>query len=323
MKKIIYCTYFDRHYLLKGLALQSSLKKYNPFVELWILCMDKYTYLILESMKLTNIKLITLPEFEDHQLLKAKKNRNRVEYYWTCTPSLPLYVFNKSKDCDYAVYIDTDLFFYSPSENIFTELTSNSIYIAEHRYPPEQQYRINRQGRFNVGILIFKNDDYGKKCLTRWRKQCIKWCYFREEDGKMGDQMYLNEWPKLYDKLTISRNLGVNAAPWNIALYNVKRSANEVFINSDELICYHFHQFKIYRNNHYTYAKGYELSQNIIDTIYRPYINEITEQLSRLKFFDSAFNYFDEISPKKFDKTTPQKNESIFKNLTKILAPSI
>lgn len=299
MKKIIYCTYFDRFYLLKGLALQSSLKRHNPFAEIWILCMDDYTYSILRKLQLTNVKLIALSEFEDPKLLKAKKNRTHIEYYWTCTPSLPLYVFKQFKQCDFAVYIDTDLFFYASEENIFTELADNSLYVVEHRYLPDQKYRVSKQGRFNVGILVFKNDAQAKKCLTKWRDQCIEWCYFREEDGKMGDQMYLNQWPKLYNKLTISQNLGINAAPWNIAQYSVQKRKDKIYINNDLLICYHFHQFKILSNNNFVYAKGYELSKNIIDTIYKPYIHEIKEQLSRLKYFDSGFNYFENTPPKK------------------------
>lgn len=311
MKEIVYCTYFDKYYLLKGLALYSSLVKHNPGAKLWILCMDQFTYKILNKMNLVNVKLITKKEFEDDKLLKIKRTRTSLEYYWSCTPSLPLYVLDSFKTCDYVIYIDSDMFFYSSSDPIFDELSHNSIYLVEHRYPPDQIYRISKQGRFNVGILVFKNDSQSRKCLERWRDQCIDWCYFREEEGKMGDQMYLNEWPRLYDKLTISQNLGVNAAPWNIAQNNVRKKDDKILIGNYNLVCYHFHQFKIINAKTFIFAKGYELSSHVTNIIYKPYLDEIKTQFDKLKPYSLYFNCFDSIS----------RLKSVYEKVTKFLIP--
>ncbi|TAL74463.1 MAG: glycosyl transferase, partial [Bacteroidetes bacterium] len=255
-KKIIFCTYFDKFYLLKGLSMYQSLKAQHKGVQLWILCMDSSTYFILEKMRLQDIRLISLKEFEDQKLLKAKANRNNLEYYWTCTPALPLFVLSRSKDCSHVIYVDADMYFFSSTNAILHELGNNSIFITEHRFPEDQKNRIDTQGRFNVGILIFKNDKLAFSCLNRWRQQCIDWCYFREENGKMGDQMYLNEWPALYNKLIISQNLGVNAGPWNILQYKIQQKGEKIYMQDDELICYHFHQFRILGDNKFINSVG-------------------------------------------------------------------
>ena len=45
-----------------------------------------------------------------------------------------------------------------------------------------------------LSVLTFKNDTNGMKALQWWRDRCIAWCYRRMEDGKMGDQKYLDDW---------------------------------------------------------------------------------------------------------------------------------
>lgn len=300
--KIIFCTYFDKNYLFKGLALHSSLVRYNPSARLWILCMDSYTEENIRKLKLTGVTVIKIDEFEDKELQRAKKNRGRIEYCWTCTPSLLLYVFKKNQECKTAVYVDADLFFYSSIDPIFTELDDKSIYIVEHRFPSDQLGRIETSGRFNVGILAFRRDKEGLACLVRWRNQCLKWCYWKEQDGKMGDQAYLNEWPKLYKNIAISRNLGVNAAPWNIGDYKVRKKNDGVFINADKLICYHFHQFKIFARDKFSFSDGYKISSTVKEYIYDPYIQEIKNQTEKVLSIDPYFKAFEKRKKLRFSK---------------------
>lgn len=288
-KKIIYCTYFDKNYLVKGLAMYTSLKRFNPQAYLGILCMDSYTQKMVEKMKLKDVKILTLGEFEDSKLLQAKKNRSKIEYYWTCTPSLPLYILTQVENCNLVIYLDADLYFFSPIDSILNKLGDKSIFVVEHKFAKHQQFREDISGRFNVGILGFRKDRQGLACLTRWRKQCIDWCYFREEDGKMGDQLYLNEWPKLYNNIVILKNLGVNTAPWNVGQYRVSKINGSIYVNSDKLICYHFHQFKIIDSNKFLLAKGYRLSPQVKKYIYEPYKVEIKRQLWLIRQLDPSY----------------------------------
>ena len=262
MKKIIFCTYFDKNYLPKGLALHASLLRDYKDAKLWILCMDNYTYDILNGLSLEGVKLIKLRELENRnrELLSIKKTRTLVEYYWTCTPYLPLYILDNLKNCEMVVYLDADIYFYSSINKIIEEFGDKSIYLVEHRYPKNQIERCETSGRFNVGLLIWRNDKEGKDCLLRWKKQCFDWCYFREENSKMGDQMYLNQWPGIYKKTVISKNLGVNAAPWNINQYKITVKKEGIFLNEDCLICYHFHQFDFLKTDKYYFPYGYRIS---------------------------------------------------------------
>lgn len=287
--KTIFCVYFDKGFLLKGLALYDSLHRTTPNAELWVLALDGYTENILKRMRLKNLVVVSLHDFEDKELLAVKGSRSTVEYYWTCSPSWPLYILKKKPDTKYIVYLDADLYFFGDAMRGVSEIGKNSLLVVEHRFPKGMEGIEKRNGKFNLAFNVFKNDSIGIKCLNRWRKQCLDWCYYKPEDGKMGDQGYLNEWPELYKELVISKNVGLDAAPWNISQYKVTKKEGRVFINNDELICYHFHQFQVLGPRSFNRVFGYTLSKNVIDYIYKVYEDEIIKQYKRVKDIDKTF----------------------------------
>jgi hypothetical protein len=286
---IAYVTYFDRHFLPQGLALYHSLKKHHPSAVLWILCFDDYTYDLLAAMKLKDLKLTSLGEFEDQELKKIKGSRNRLEYIWSTTPSFLLYVFKHSK-ASHLVYLDADLFFFSSPLSTFKELGNNPLYLVEHRFPEAEKVREKFSGSFNVGYLIFARQRITFSCLNRWRKQCIKACTSTYKKGVFGDQLYLNEWPKLYKKLVITPNLGVNTAPWNVGQYNLTQKKDTIFINNHALVCYHFHQFRFVSPRKFQLVTGYSLAPKVRRLIYSHYSKEFTKQLKSIHKYDPNYS---------------------------------
>src|SRR5439155_9587334 len=180
-----FCTYFDRNYLSRGLALYRSLQALGRPFQLWVLCMDPVCHAALASAELPGIRPIALEDFErgDDALLRAKANRTLVEYYFTCTASLPRYVFREEPGIDLLTYVDADLYFFADPEPLFEELAGGSIAIIEHRISkrlgPLEQY-----GRYNVGWISFRRDANGMACLEWWRDRCLAWCYDRLEPGR-------------------------------------------------------------------------------------------------------------------------------------------
>lgn len=241
-----FCTLFDQNYLTRGLALYDSLNKHCQSFKLWVLCMDETTYDVLERLNLPNAILIKLSDFEDKQLLAVKPTRTAGEYCWTCTPSLPLYIFAHYKNVKQIAYLDADIYFYSSPNPIFCEFKGNSIMIIPHRYSPSQKHMEGPSGAYNVSMLVFKRDANGLKSLNWWRGRCLEWCYNRVEDGKLGDQKYLEQFPKLFKKVHILDHIGAGVAPWNISQYKILEKDNRVYLNGVPLIFYHFQGLKIY-----------------------------------------------------------------------------
>lgn len=271
-----FCTYFDRNYLIKGLSLYRSLCRCcNNSFTLYILCMDDLSYDVLVDLKLKGIIPIRLEEFEDEQLIACKKNRTKVEYYWTCTPSLPLYILENFKDVELITYLDADIYFYSSLEPIFEEFGDRSILITPHRFIPELRH-LEVNGRYNVQFVSFRRDDNGMACLRWWRDRCLEWCYNRLEDEKIGDQKYLDVWPSKFSGVHELEHIGAGVAPWNFANYSIATNAGEIFIDSVPLIFYHFHQFRVLEGKRYFYAsQEYLLGKPIPRKIYALYKVEI------------------------------------------------
>jgi len=242
-----FCTYFDSNYLLRGITLYRSLAEHckKPF-RFYALCLDEDAFNALTKLGEENIVPIELENVEqwDNELLAAKGNRSRIEYYFTLSPILPLYVLEHF-DVDIVTYLDADLMFFSGPDPIYEELGDASIFVTEHRFS-EKLKHLEKFGRFNVQCQAFRNDDVGLRCLHRWRKQCLDWCYDRLENGKFADQKYLEEWPELYgDSLVISQHPGIGVAPWNIEEALLKRANDDFLVKGASLVFFHFHGLKI------------------------------------------------------------------------------
>ncbi|MCU1307994.1 MAG: glycosyl transferase family 2 [Acidobacteriaceae bacterium] len=243
--KKFFCTYFDENYLPRALALVSSLEKHCPDFHLFALCMDESCYQELIALQHRSITAISLTDLEaaDPDLFNVKQNRSRVEYYWTCGPAFILHLFNKYAEVQFLSYIDSDIFFFSTPKSLFDEMEGYSIGIIEHRFPPNHADR-NRFGIYNVGWLGFRRDDNGLECLRWWRERCIEWCYDYIDQGRFGDQKYLDDWPVRFKRVRVINNKGANVAPWNLDSYGVRERNGQVLVDDDPLIFFHFHGFK-------------------------------------------------------------------------------
>lgn len=244
-----FCTYFDQNYLPRGLALYRSLREHCSEFKLWVLCMDNTSYGILEKIGLPGVYPLSLEEFErnDEPLRSAKQNRSRIEYYFTCTPSLPLYILNNWPEVDLITYLDADIFFFSSPIPLFEELGDGSIAIIGHRFPPYLLYK-EIYGIYNVGWLSFRRDENALACLHWWRERCIEWCYDREEDGRFADQKYLDDWPNRFTNVVVLEHKGANLAPWNVSKYRLHHDKSGILVDSQPLIFFHFHGLKMITN---------------------------------------------------------------------------
>ncbi len=277
-----FCTYFDVHYLIKGLALYRSLVRQAIPFRLWVLCFDEPTYEILRYLDLPEIVPISLAEFEegDAELIQAKATRSRVEYYFTCTPSLPLYVLKNYSDVDVISYLDADLFFFSDPAPIYEELGDKSILIVEHRFPPHLREREELNGTYNVGFLSLRRNSIGLQCLQWWRERCIEWCYDRPEDGRFADQKYLDDWPVRFPEVVVLQNKGAGLAPWNVTNYTLNLTNGQMVVDSQPLVFFHFHGFRqIYRWLYDPQLAAYRARADHLLKyhIYYTYIRELAE----------------------------------------------
>ncbi len=288
-----FCTLFDKNYLYRGLALYRSLENTAEDFTLYILCLDQETFVLLSQLQLPKATLITLKVIEDAAVLRAKANRSLVEYYWTLASVFTDYVLCTYPSSITVAYVDSDIYFFSSPEPLYAEMGNDSVLIIKHNYPPRFQYLARRSGVYNVGVVIFRNNAQGKQCLRDWRNDCLEWCYNRTEEGRFGDQMYLDAWPTRYVGVHVLEHTGGGVAPWNVEQYfGAQKDGSSLTRPNEQLIFYHFHTFRIITETIFEYASAfYRLSSKVRNTIYLPYSQVIAECMRQVKALDSNFRY--------------------------------
>ncbi len=239
-----YCTYFDRGFLPRALALYDSLRRWSGPFHLWALCLDEESRATLSRLRLPGVEPLSLAELEraDPALLRVKAERSRLEYYFTLSPVLPLHLLRSHPEMERLTYLDADLYFYADPEPLFAESHAASIALIPLRYAPAVRDR-QRYGRYNVGWLSFRPDRNGFACLEWWRERCLEWCYARVEGDRYADQKYLDRWPERFEGVHVVRHTGANLGPWSLETFPLSVREGRVYVDEDPLLFYHFTSF--------------------------------------------------------------------------------
>lgn len=274
-----FCTYFNSGlYAIKGWICIYTLFMQNPTSTMYILCFDKEAFVqaktILQSKIFKDGKIIpiAMEDFEDRypQLVGVRNTRTTKEYYVTTKPFLPDYIFNKYGEKE-LVFVDSDMAFWGNPQEIFEIFQNHSLLITDHELDP-----IPRAGRYNVGLVGFKNDENCKTFLKWWQDKCIQWCKWTVgPNGAFAEQGYLNilhDKPNKFAGTLSCPQPGINLGPWNIAKHKVGKKAGKLVLdNKFNLITYHYHEFKMLEGNDF-FPTGWEVTTNDIELLYKPYV---------------------------------------------------
>jgi hypothetical protein len=227
------------------------------------------------------------------ELKNIKKERSRAEYCWTLTPYCIQYAM-KMYNLDSCTYIDADMFFYNNPKELFDKAGDSSIIITEHRYTPEYD-QTEASGKYCVQFMFFKNDENGRGALEWWRQRCKEWCYARTEDGKFGDQKYLDDWTTRFKAVYVPNHIGCGIAPWNMQQYEFCMENDSILVvdtitkEKKELLFVHFHGLKKYSfsKREIWKMKGYFISENSKEIIFGPYITKLRDLEKKWVAFSS------------------------------------
>jgi hypothetical protein len=268
-----------------------SLEKHSTNFHLYIFSFDIPSHEALNKLNLKYATIISLKEFENEELLKVKKDRSAGEYCWTCTSSSIWYCIH-TFGLDHCTYVDADLLFFSDPKVLTEEMGENSVLITEHRYSPEYDQSA-LCGIYCVQFLTFKNTPAGLAVLDWWWNACLSWCFNRFEEGKFGDQKYLDDWTTRFEGVHVLKNPGGGVAPWNNLQYSFQKEDNLVFVKSDSqlhtLVFYHFHDFRYCTDQIFRLTnEHYKLNPEAISSIYRPYVYALNQAENAIRSIDPA-----------------------------------
>lgn len=293
-------TLSDKKYVDKGLVLFDSLISLTdtPF-KLYYLCLDDKTFNIINQVNDDRLvpyqidNIVNDVDFkklsESSKIIDDKINNKPVGFstYHFASASYIIYHLIKKYDIPEIIYIDSDIKFYGDFNILFDVVKDKSIGIVLHRH---NEFGCE-VGAYNVGIIYFRNDEPGIKCLKWWRDCLIdKDNPWAKKYGGCGDQKYLEAFGKLFGDENIKifdDDIG-HGAPWNFRLYKYLGDNNIIWNNKQQKILFnHFSHFEQnYENNTYNIDREKEwngcLAPYLKGTI-KEYYDDYFEHLKKIK----------------------------------------
>jgi hypothetical protein len=265
-----YVTLFDSRFLPQGVALARSLARWAPNSVLWIIAMDEVTEEVLRQLGMPGTKVLALRDQETAELLGVKERRTAAEYCWTVTPFAAEWVFAADPAVTRVTYVDADLWFIRDPAPLLREFdaTGKHILITEHAYAPEFANHATRSGTYCVQFLTFSGEG-SADVLKWWQERCVEWCFARYDNGRFGDQKYLDDWPTRFgDVVHVLQNRALAVGPWNVSRYGV-----------GEAVFYHFHGLRL-ADKGKACIGWYPIPGGVIRHVYRPYIAELNRAVA-------------------------------------------
>jgi hypothetical protein len=238
--------------------------------------MDDEVHGILSLMKLPNVQLLQLSLVETKELERVKLERTVGEYCWTVTPFAPKFVFDSDISVKRVTYLDADLWFRKSPAPIFHEFDNSGkdVLITDHAYSPEYDLS-EKSGQYCVQFTTFTREG-GEPVRKWWEERCIEWCFARYENGKFGDQKYLDDWPERFQKqVHVLSNQGWTLAPWNANRFPY---SNGIF--------WHFHGLRLTEKHSKAMVQlttEYSIPSITKKQIYEPYLDDLSAVIQVMK----------------------------------------
>jgi hypothetical protein len=170
-------------------------------------------------------------------------------------------------------YIDADLSFRKDPAPLFAEFEASgaAVLITDHGYAPEYDQSA-KSGQYCVQFMTFERDA-GEPVRQWWEDRCVEWCFARFEDGKFGDQKYLDDWPSRFKGLVhVLQRQEYAQAPWNATRYPYSQA-----------VFFHFHGLRIAPGRRFDLGTIYALPGATLQSVYEPYIADLKAAIAQLE----------------------------------------
>ncbi len=257
MKRNCAFTICAKNYIGLASILERSFKRHNPDSDFFIFVADEFEKKEDEKTLPPHVIICrhALP-LTDRQWEDMAFKYNLTEFCTAIKPSCFQYLFENTDYVNY-VYFDPDIYFFAPLTPVFEVLTNRSIVITPHILDIEVSDNGERtaenllfNGTFNLGFIALKKDDHSRSMIRWWEEKLSDQCFIEALDAQFTDQKWINLLPAFFgcDVLHISRNKGLNVAPWNFYEREILSEKDSLYVkfrregdsDKDRLIFVHY-----------------------------------------------------------------------------------
>jgi hypothetical protein len=159
---------------------------------------------------------------------------NLTEYCTAIKPFCFQHLFDTT-DCSEAIYLDPDVFVFSPMTPIFEKLAHADIVLTPHIVFPSSREgegtdsKLLGAGIFNLGFAGLRRSNSGIAFAKWWGQRLLDQCFADGHDALFTDQKWVDFVPALFpaEDVAVIRHCGTNIAPWNFHERRVSKSEDD------------------------------------------------------------------------------------------------
>jgi len=305
MNKIAIFTVSSNNYYAFSLTLLKSVAEQHSNVDLFYFVADKPFHDVDYEFG-ENIKMYFVENILGAEVLKMAFKYNLIEFNTAIKPFLIRHLFNLGYEK--VLYLDPDIFVYSPLDYAFEKLDHHSVVVTPHQLDPEPDVNNEKlipkweiaalmTGTFNLGFVGVSRSEEGQSFVRWWEERCRYFCLINSESGLFVDQKWVDLAPCFFPGLHIIRHAGYNMSAWNLC----NRKLSGTYVNGRHpLVFYHFSSIDMQNDNvisKHDLSLDFE-SKKDLELIFREYKNRVKENCwDATKNIPYAYNYFSDGNP--------------------------
>ncbi len=236
------------NYLGQAKTLADSVAKHAPD-HLFLYCLaDKVNGRNLRGINPQNmieVEQISIPNF--HWMVK---NYNIVEFATAVKPFFFNYLFDKYSEVNQITYLDPDIKIFTNLQELDALHVDSEVVMTPHftvpitdnKIPTEK--RIFSTGIYNLGFVSMKRGNNTFQLIDWWKEKLSYHCIVDLTRGYFVDQLWMVLAPIYFDKILVTKHLGMNMAHWNFHERILSVKHEQYFVQDFPLVFFHFSHYK-------------------------------------------------------------------------------
>jgi hypothetical protein len=245
---------------------------YDTDSKIYVAPLDSESRTVIEAFAYTHKQVVIITEktIQDKISFYRTSGRSFAESIFSVKPLVIQFALKLMESDDILLYCDSDIFFYQRMPDALFE--NSDVIIFEHIFAKRNLDNL-KYGKYNAGMIGFRNSIEGNNILNWWLNKCEKYCFTILHPDSFSDQKYLESFALLSRKVKVISEKTINQSLWVLELDSKVTFGPS--LDGDKLIAFHFHGTKPYQNVVYLdlfrYGK-HPLTDPLLEFIYQPYL---------------------------------------------------
>ena len=272
-------TIVAKNYIGLARILEESIKLYYYELDFYIIVADEVNSDLKRTLPDNVLFAKEILDFSDEKWVEMSFKYDLTEFCTSIKPASFQYLFDNTQSENF-IYLDPDIYFFSSIERIFSLLNDYSIVLTPHVSLIHTEFKGDRSevglmstGVFNLGFCAIKSSDSGRALVEWWHSKLQDLCFIDNHNSLFTDQKWMDFVPCLFSNndVLISRDLGLNIAPWNFFERYVFKSNDKYLVCDRNMAVAPNEVFPVV----FVHYSGYDYSKLKVNVVFNRNIPDI------------------------------------------------